>query len=141
LDQERDAAMKRYIHHFAPVKGDPSGGELIGTYTSPAYGDWSFDHSSNLPTRPECAAIPWLGAFYGSVRPVVTAVGGGKYEGCIEWKGPVVYSDGQGETVERVSYGMPFVAEVKGDELRVYHFHEAGGPRSVNDPVLVFHKK
>ena len=137
--------MQRYIHHFAPVHGRPSAasgpkGEdlLLGTYTSPAFGEWSFDRSSNLRTRPGCAIIPTLGRYYGSVRPVVTAVGGRRFEGCTEWKGQV--ESNRGNKAERCLYGMPFVAEVKGDELRLYHFHEGGGPRLDADPVVVFDK-
>lgn len=76
--------MQRYIHHFAPVHGRQGEDLLLGTYTSPAFGEWTFDRSSNLQTRPGCAIIPTLGRNYGSVRPVVTAVGGGTFEGYIE---------------------------------------------------------
>lgn len=110
--------------------------QLIGTFLSPAFGTMTFDASSNLPIRPACniTSIPWFPWLYGSIRPVVTSVGDGKFEACLEWKPDPDQDQSWGEVV----YGWPFLVELKDGEIMVYGFGISFPGMRFNVPPAVF---
>lgn len=140
---DRQTEIKGLVQQFNPIQG--TGLEsLIGQFTSPAYGTLAFDLAANVPKRPGCTDLPWLPYLYGAIRPIVTSMGGGQFEGCFEWRGRARFlpapSDAlvKAEEEEVVQYGLPFGAELRGDILVVSPFGEWGGGKADNDPDITF---
>lgn len=93
--------------------------KILGTFSSPSFGTLVFDESSNIPKRPACNLFdsPWMAHLYGKVKCLITSVGEGKFQGCIEWKSALDQDQSGGEVV----YGWPFVIQAKGeDEIEVF---------------------
>lgn len=139
---ERDVEVKRLVQQFSHFQG--TGLEsLIGQFTSPAYGTLTFDLAANVPMRPECTDLPWLPFLYGPIRPIVTSLGGGQFEGCFEWRGRARFLPGASDVQacaedEVFQYGLPFGAELRGNVLVVSPFGEWGGVKANNGPEITF---
>jgi len=132
LRAEIDTDLKAYVKDFGAIA--KSGSEVIeGTFASPCFGSWTFTSESNLDLLPERTFIPWLPHLYGAVRPVVTSVGCGKFEGAFE------FTPGEGQDDRfGVLYGYPFTVQVEDDEIHISGLSALGPEAKATDPPGVF---
>lgn len=96
--------------------------KLIGNFYSPTFGSLTFTDDCTVDTRPfgNMMNMPWLPHLYGDVRPLITSMGGGRFEGCLEWTAGAEQEQCWGR-----QYGYPFRLEVvsvdsEEEEIRVW---------------------